>query len=106
MAEASMRPATAQLENRQRRFATRLLTLPQGSEAKKVVGAESELGVRLRSAVGYAGRVERIIMPAKTSKLEAEVIVEGREEARRAAEQERDGVKILPRLLRSARQAT
>jgi len=95
MAEAGLRPATTQLDNRQRRFATRLLTLPQGNEAKKVVGAESELGGRLRAAVGYAGRVEKIIMTAEPSGLGAEVIVEGREDAKRAAEQKRAGLTIF-----------
>jgi len=95
MAEASLRPAAAQLENRQRRFATRLLTLPEGSEAKKVVGADSKLGGRLRGALGYAGRVEKIVMPAKPSGLGAEVIVEERQAAKRVAEQEREGLTIF-----------
>jgi len=54
-AESSLRPAVAQLENRQRRFAVRLISLPQGSEAKKVVGAPSGLGRRLVEALGFAG---------------------------------------------------
>jgi len=95
MAEASLRPAAAQLENRQRRFATQLLTLPEGSEAKKVAGANSKLGERLLAAVRYAGGVERIEIPAKPSGLGAEVIVEEREAAKGVAEQEREGLTIF-----------
>jgi len=95
IAEASLRPAAAQLENRQRRFATRLLTLPEGGETKKVVEANSKLGERLLAAVGYVGRVERIEMPAKPSGLGAEVIVEEREAAKGVAEQEREGLTIF-----------
>jgi hypothetical protein len=39
--ESGLRPAAAQLENRQRRYGLRLLSLPQGSQAREVVGAAS-----------------------------------------------------------------
>ena len=60
-----------------------------------MAGANSKLGERLRAAVGYAGRVERIEMPAKPSGLGAEVIVEEREAAKGVAEQEREGLTIF-----------
>ena len=54
--EAGLTPA-AQLENRQRRFSTWLLSLPQGSEAWKLVGARQRLerGCRRRKGA-QAGR--------------------------------------------------
>jgi len=45
--------------------------------------------------LGYANRVERIVMPAKPSGLGAELIVEEREAAKRVAEQEREGLTIF-----------
>jgi hypothetical protein len=56
--ESGLRPAAAQLENRLRRYVLRLLSLPQGSQAKEVVGAGSATGKRLERALGYAGRME------------------------------------------------
>jgi len=41
--ESGLRPAAAQLENRQRRFGLRLLSLPQGDLAEEVVGASPGL---------------------------------------------------------------
>jgi len=49
--EVGLRPATAQLENRQRRFALRLLRLPQGEQAREVVGANTAIGTRLGSVL-------------------------------------------------------
>jgi len=51
--EAGLRPAAAQLENRQRPFALRLLSLPQGEPAREVVGANTAIGRRLGSALNY-----------------------------------------------------
>jgi len=42
--ESGLRAATAQLENRQRRFGLRLLSLPEGDQAREVVGAPSGIG--------------------------------------------------------------
>jgi hypothetical protein len=42
--EVGLCPAVAQLENRQRRFGARLLSLPEGSQAKAVVGTPSSIG--------------------------------------------------------------
>jgi hypothetical protein len=39
--ESGLRPATAQLENRRRRYGLRLVSLPDGDQARKVVGATS-----------------------------------------------------------------
>jgi len=42
--ESGLRPAAGQLENRQRRFALRLLSLPQGDRAREVVGDPTATG--------------------------------------------------------------
>ena len=49
--ESGLRPATNQLENRQRRFGLRLLSLPQGAMAREVVGASTAIGKRLSNAL-------------------------------------------------------
>jgi len=55
-----LQPAVAQLNKRQSRFGARLLGLPEGEQAKAVVGATSAIGRRLEAALGYAGRMEEI----------------------------------------------
>jgi hypothetical protein len=45
------------LENRQRRFGLRLLSLPHGNQAQEVVG-----GKRLERALGYSGRAETAVL--------------------------------------------
>jgi hypothetical protein len=60
--ETGFRPAATQLENRQREYGLRLLSLPQGSQARKVVGAVSAFGKRLESALGYSGRTETTVL--------------------------------------------
>jgi hypothetical protein len=52
--EAGLRPAVAQLDNRQRRYGIRLSGLPEGDHAKLLVGAKSAIGKRLQEAIGYA----------------------------------------------------
>jgi hypothetical protein len=42
--ESGLRLAAARLENRQRRFGPRLLSLPQSDQAREVVGAASGIG--------------------------------------------------------------
>jgi len=45
--ESGLRSAAAQLESRQRRFGLRLLSLPQGDQAREIVGAPAAIGRRL-----------------------------------------------------------
>jgi hypothetical protein len=47
--ETGLRPATAQLENRQRHFRSRLLSLPEGDQSREVVGAASWIGKKLQN---------------------------------------------------------
>jgi ribonuclease HI len=93
--ESRLRPAAAQLDNRQRRFAARLLSLPVGSEAKGIVGAQSAIGSRLETAIGYSGRMEEIVIASKPEKTEAVRIVEDRERAIEEAKKDREGLTIF-----------
>jgi len=58
--ESEIKPAVTQLDNRLRRFALRLASLPRGDQARKPVGSsDSALGQRLQSALGcWNGREE------------------------------------------------
>ena len=55
--ESGLGPAVAHLNNRQRRFATRLLNLPQGNQATEAVGASSATISRLETALEDSGEV-------------------------------------------------
>jgi len=87
--ESGLRPATAQLDNRQRRFTARLLSLPAGSEARGIVGAQPAIGRRLEASIGYSGRVEGTEITSRPEKMEAVRIVEERERAIEEAEKDR-----------------
>jgi len=60
--ESGFRAATAQLENRQRRFGLRMLSLPQRNQAREVVGAPAAIGRRLTNALAYAERTENTVL--------------------------------------------
>ena len=62
--ESGIKPAVAQLENRLRRFALRLASLPRGDQARELVGAsDSALGQRLQSARGcWNGREDTVLL--------------------------------------------
>jgi len=91
--ESGLRPAANQLENRQRRFGLRLLSLPQGERARDVVGAGTEIGKRLGAALCYSWtETEKTILPEELELLEAALIQEEREEAKKEAEKERPGL--------------
>jgi len=84
--ESRLRAATAQLENRQRRFGLRLLSLPEGDQAREVVGAPSEIGRRLKNALAYCEQTERTVLLEEPETLDAELLQEEEAEARAAAE--------------------
>jgi len=91
--EAGLRPAAAQLENRQRRFALRPLSLPQGERATEVVGANTAIGRRLGSALNYTWtETEKTVLLEEQETFDAELIQEEREEAKREAEKGRPGL--------------
>ena len=60
--ESGLQAATAQLDNRQRRFGLRLLNLPQGDQAQEIVGAPTTIGRRLTNALAYAERTESKVL--------------------------------------------
>ena len=90
--ESGLRAATAQLENRQRRFGLRLLSLPQGDQARGIVGAPTELGRRLTNALAYAGAMESTVLLEEPEPLNAALLQEEEEEARMETEKPRPGL--------------
>ena len=55
-------PAHSLLNNRGRRYALRMATLPEGDQARQLLGAPSELGTRLTTWLGTTGRRESTIL--------------------------------------------
>jgi len=84
--ESGLRATTAQLENRQRRFGLRLLSLPQGDQAREIVGAPTAIGRTLTNVLAYAGRSESTVLLEEPKPLDAELL---REEAEAKAEAEK-----------------
>ena len=74
--ESGLRPAAAQLENRQRRYSIRLLSLPESDRAKELVGSRSAIGRRLQTTIGYSGRTEPVILLDAPESLDATTVVE------------------------------
>jgi len=92
----AVRPAPAQLDNRQRRFGLRLLGRPQGDQAREVLGAASSgLGKRLEKALGYTGRVEATVLVETPEALAAATVVEGQEATQKEAERPRQGLTLF-----------
>jgi len=89
--ESGLRPAEAQLENRQRRFGLRLLSLPQGDQARETTGAPTAVVRRLVSAPAYAGRMESTVLPEEPETLDAELRLEEEEAEVRARTHHVDG---------------
>jgi len=88
--ESGLRPASNQLENRQRRFGLRLLSLPQGAMAREIVCARTAIGKRLASALSYTWMAtEEIVLGSVPLPFEAEVIQEEREKAMEEATAQR-----------------
>ena len=85
--ESGLRPAAAQLENRERRFGLRLLSLLQGDQAREVVGARTAIGRRFVSALTYAGRMESTVLLGEPETPDTELLQE--EEAEATAEAEK-----------------
>jgi len=91
--ESGLRPATNQLENRQRRFGLRLLSLPEGERARGIVSAPTALGKRLSKALGYTWtETERTVLLEEQESFDADLVQEEREEAKREAEKKRPGL--------------
>jgi hypothetical protein len=95
--ESGLRPATAQLENRQRRFGLRLLSLPDGDQAREVVGTRTGIGRRLKNALALAhrGRTETTVLLMDPEALDAETILEDEKTAKVEAERIRPGLTMF-----------
>jgi len=88
---SGLRPAANQLENRQRRFGLRLLSLPQGDQAREIFGAPTAIGRRLTDALAYTGRTESTVLLEEPETLDAELLQEEEAEAKADAEKSRPG---------------
>jgi len=94
--ESGLRPATNQLENRQRRFGLWLLGLPQGEKAREMVSSNTPLGKRLSSALAYTWtETEQTVLLEEPESFDAELIQEEWEEAKKEAEKERPGLIMI-----------
>ena len=92
--EPGLRAATAQLENRQRRFGLRLLSLPQGDQAREIVGAPTAIGRRFTNSLAYAGGTERIVLLEELETLDAELLQE-EDDVKAEAERSRPGLTMF-----------
>ena len=93
--ESGLRATTEQLENRQRRFGLRLLSLPQGGQARKVVGAPTGIGRRLTNALACGGRTESTVLLEEPETLDAELLQQEEAEAKAEAERIRPGLTMF-----------
>jgi len=86
--ESGIKPAVVQLDNRLRRFALRLASLPRGDQARELVGStDSALGQRIQSALGCWNDREETVLLEVASPLDASATIE--EEAAAALEARR-----------------
>jgi len=91
--ESGLRPVTNQLENRQWQFGLRLLSLPRGEKARRIVGADTAIGKRLATALQYTWtETEETVLLEDPESFDAELIQEDREEAKKEAEKARPGL--------------
>jgi len=76
MAESGLRPAECLLNNRSRRHALRLMSLPKGNQAKSLPGCNTAMGRRMVHFSDYSGRVEAIVLPEEgPTELDAAITV-------------------------------
>ena len=94
-AEAGLRPTSAQLDNRQRRYGLRLLSLPQGMQARDLLRAANGIGKQLLTAPGYSGRAEETILREAPEAFEATITVKEQAEALAAAGERRPGLTLF-----------
>jgi len=94
--ESGLRPASNQLENRQRRFGVRLLSLSHWAMAREIVGALTAIGKWLVSALSYTWTAtEEMVLGSVPLPFEAEVIQEEREKAMEEATAQRPGLTMF-----------
>jgi len=93
--ESGLRAATAQRENRQWRFGLWLLSLPEGDQARGVVGAATGIGRRLKNALAYGGKTEKTVLLEELETCNAELLQEKEAEAKAAAGRTRPGLTMF-----------
>jgi len=93
--ESGLRAATAQLENRQRPFGLRLLSLPLGDQAREVVGAPTGIGRRLTNTLAHGRPTESTVLLEEPETLDAELLQEEEAEAKAEAERTRPGLTMF-----------
>jgi hypothetical protein len=95
--ESGLRPATSQQENRQCRFGLRLLSLPDGDQAREVVGARTGIGRRLKNTLKLAhrGSTETTILLEDPETLNTETIQEDEKAAKVETERTRWGLTMF-----------
>ena len=93
--ESGLRSAPAQLENRQPRFGLRLLSLPEGDQAREVVGAPTEIGRRLKNSLAYGGQMEKTVLLEEPETFDAELLQEEEAEAKAEAKRTRPGLTMF-----------
>jgi ribonuclease HI len=95
--ESGLRPAAAQLENRLRRYGLRLLSMPDGDQAREVVGARSGIGRRTKNtlALAHRGKAETTILLEEPEALDAETTQEDEKTAKIEAEPTRPGLTMF-----------
>jgi len=93
--ESRLRYATSLLNNRARRFALQLASLPQRDGAGEIIGGRSELGKRLTTWLGPDGAndCERTVV-CEEETIHAEIVVDERKKAMEEAVRARDGVTL------------
>jgi len=82
MAESGLRPAESILNNRSRHHVLRLMSLPNGNQAKSLPGGNTPMGQHMVHFSMYSGRVEEIYLPEDgPTELEAKVSIADAESA-------------------------
>jgi len=93
--ESELRLVTAQLENQQQRFGLRLLSLPDGDQAREVVGARLGIGGRLKNALAHRGSTEMTVLLEEPEALDAETIQADEKTAKAEAERIKPGLTMF-----------
>jgi len=93
--ESGLWAATTQLGNRQRWFGLWLLSLPEGDQARELVGAPTGIGWWLKNALAYGGQTERIVLLEELETCNAELLQEEEAEAKAGVEGTRPGLTMF-----------
>jgi len=83
------------MENRQPRFGLRLLKLPQGDQAREVVGTAMGIGRQLTNALAYGGRTESTVLLEELETVDVELLQEEEAEAKAEAARNQSGLTMF-----------